>query len=395
MAVADGGVAQSKNDPGPAKPRRRLRLILTAGLVLVVLFVAATGGIGYYFSGVLLDADNSVSYPVEVKAVDGGQVTLSRNDDTERAAVEGLWWDGGEALLSNAVTINGESVVRTVTSILHGSLSAGLRATVDLRTFDGDPQTDRGLRFDPVTIAGELGPMPAWFVPPTGAASTVWVIAVHGRRGTLVEPLRILPTLAASGHPTLVISYRNDPNAPRSPDGYYHLGDTEWRDVEAAIGYARAHGATGVVLYGWSMGGTLTVTALRRMGAADVAFVHAAVLDSPAIDWTTVLNYQGEQRSLPGFVIWTAERLIELRGDLSLSGLDGRPYAPKLTVPTLVFLDSSDRTVPNGPTLDFVAATPPGLVTLVKTTGGDHTGSWNVDPAAYEAKVTGFLANVP
>jgi uncharacterized protein len=286
-------------------------------------------------------------------------------------------------------------VVRTVTTVKRGSLTAGLHGAVDVRMYDGDPQTDRGLPFEPVTVQDGLGDLPAWFVPPTtAAASPIWVIAVHGRQGTMTEPLRILPTLAGSGHPTLVISYRNDPNAPRSPDGFYHLGDTEWRDVDAAIGYARAHGATGVVLYGWSMGGTLTVTALRRMPAADTSLVRAVVLDSPAIDWTTVLNSQGAQRSLPGFVIWTAERLIERRGGFSLGALDGRTYAPELAVPALVFLDTSDRTVPNGPTLDFVAAAPPGLVTLVKTTGGDHTGSWNVDPAAYEAKVTGFLTTV-
>jgi fermentation-respiration switch protein FrsA (DUF1100 family) len=394
MAVADGVLVQSGSDSSPRRRRRWLRFTIISVSVLVVLFVAATGGIGYYFSGVLLNVDNSVSYPVEVKAVDGGQVTLSRTADTERAVVEGLWWDGGEALLSSAVAIKDGSVVRTVTSVLHGSLAAGLHATVDVRMFDGDPQSDRGLRFDAVTVPGEVGAMPAWFVPPTAGASSVWVIAVHGRRGEMVEPLRILPTLAADGHPTLVISYRNDPNTPHSPDGYYHLGDTEWRDVEAAIGYARAHGATGVVLYGWSMGGTLTVTALRRMGAADVSFVRAVILDSPAIDWTSVLNLQGDERGLPGFVIWTAERLIEFRGDFSLADLDGRPYAPKLAAPTLVFVDTSDTTVPNGPTLDFVAAAPPGLVTLVKTTGGDHTGSWNVDPTAYEAKVTGFLRTV-
>src|SRR5262249_39020921 len=77
---------------------------------------------------------------------------------------------------------------------------------------------DRGLDFDQVTVAGELGAMPAWFVPPTTAtASTTWIIAVHGRRGTMTEPLRILPTLAASGHPTLVISYRNDPTRRPAP----------------------------------------------------------------------------------------------------------------------------------------------------------------------------------
>jgi alpha-beta hydrolase superfamily lysophospholipase len=266
---------------------------------------------------------------------------------------------------------------------------------VDTRVYDGDPGTDRQLKFDAVHVDSELGPLPAWYVPPTtAAASSTWIIAVHGRQGTIQEPLRVLPTLAAGGHPTLVTSYRNDPDSPRSPDGYYHLGDTEWRDVQAAIEYARSHGATGVVLYGWSMGGTLTLTALRRMPAADVAFVHAVVLDSPAIDWTSVLDLQGGERGLPLFETRVAERIAEVRDHMSLAGLDARPYAPQLAVPMLIFVDTSDTTVPVAPTLEFAAAAPAALVTLVKTSGGDHTGSWNVNPSGYEAQVTSFLSRV-
>jgi uncharacterized protein len=396
MTVDESGKVQKTVDaPAPApRPRRRwLRITVISVLAVLLLAVIATAGTGYYFAGVLLNVDNSTSYPVDVVAVQGDQVTLSRDSDTERAVVEGLWWNGGAALLSATVNVSGDSVVRTITSTLHGTLTPGLHAAIDVRMYDGDPLTDRGLHFDAVPVSGELGAMPAWFVPPTTTtASTTWVIAIHGRRGDMTEPLRILPTLAASGHPTLVISYRNDPNTPHSPDGYYHMGDTEWRDVQSAIGYARAHGATGVVLYGWSMGGTLTVTALRRMPAADASFVRALILDSPAIDWTNVLDFQGAQRHLPGFITWTAERIVELRAGLSLSNLDGRSYGHDLSVPTLMFLDTQDQTVPNGPALDFAAAARPGLVTLVTTTGGDHTGSWNVDPDAYQAKVTSFLA---
>jgi len=37
--------------------------------------------------------------------------------------------------------------------------------------------------------------------------------------------MRILPTLAALGLPTLIPSYRNDDGAPATADGYYHLGE--------------------------------------------------------------------------------------------------------------------------------------------------------------------------
>jgi hypothetical protein len=62
-------------------------------------------------------------------------------------------------------------------------------------------------------------------------------------------------------------------------------------------------------------------------------------------------------------------------------------------VPVLVFIDDSDKTVPNGPAIEF-ANSRPDLITLVKTSGGGHTASWNVDPASYEATVTTFLGKV-
>jgi pimeloyl-ACP methyl ester carboxylesterase len=396
MTAADINAGTS-GDAAPARPRPRrwVRITVLSVVGVLVLAMVAMVGIGYYFSSVLLVADNTIDYPLQVKAVNGNHVTLSRDPYSARPVILGLWWDGGDALLSSDVQVNGDSVVRTITATLHGTLTAGIHAAVDTRVYDGDPSTDRQLTFTSVHVDSELGPLPAWYVPPTAdTVSSTWIIALHGRRGTMTEPLRVLPTLAASGHPTLVTSYRNDPDRPRSPDGYYHLGDTEWRDVQAAIEYAHSHGATSVVLYGWSMGGTLTLTALRRMPTADVALVHAVILDSPAIDWTSVLDLQGGQRGLPLVETRVAERIAEVRDHMSLANLDARPYAPKLAVPTLIFVDTADTTVPVAPTLQFAAAAPSGLVTLVKTTGGDHTGSWNVDPSTYDAHVTDFLSRV-
>nr|WP_277349824.1 alpha/beta fold hydrolase [Planosporangium thailandense] len=266
-----------------------------------------------------------------------------------------------------------------------------MHAHLDTGVFTGDPRTARGLPFTDVTIHDDGGDAPAWYVPPTASpARTTWVIAVHGRGGTRQEALRVLPTIAAAGAPTLVVTYRNDVGAPRSPDGYYHLGDTEWRDVAAAVRYARDHGATGVVLYGWSMGGAVVMTTIRRLPPADAALVRGAVLDCPVLDWNATLDLQASQRSLPEFLTWTAERVVEQRAHLSLDDFDQVDRAGTFTTPFLLFVDRSDSTVPPGPSLRFAAARP-DLVTLVTTSGGDHTRSWNVDPTGYESAVAGFL----
>lgn len=379
--------------PAPARRRRRwLRRTVAALSAVALLAVAGTLGGGWYFSSELLRVDHSVTDPVTVVAVSGSEVTLSRDADTARPVRFGLTWNGGHALLSAAVRPAGNGVVRTVTEVVRGALRPGLRAHLDTFVFAGDPETGRGLPFTDVAIHDEGGDASAWYVPPAaGTARTTWVIAVHGRGSTRQEALRILPTIAAAGAPTLDITYRNDVGAPRSPDGYYHLGDTEWRDVAAAIRYARDHGATGVILYGWSMGGALVMTTVRRLPAADAALVRGAVLDSPVLDWTATLDLQASERSLPGFLTWTAERVVEQRAHLSLGDFDQVSRARSVTTPILLFVDRSDATVPPGPSLRFAAARP-DLVTLVTTSGGDHTRSWNVDPQRYESAVRTFLA---
>lgn len=150
-------------------------------------------------------------------------------------------------------------------------------AMIDHWMYDGDPKTALGLPFQDVSYPSEVGPMPAWLVPGTSPKST-WVIGVHGRNADKAETFRVMRTVHALGMPMLSIAYRNDVGAPPSQDRRNHLGDKEWHDVVSAMGYARAHGATGVVLYGWSMGGAMAMTTLQR----DPSFVRGVVLDSPS-----------------------------------------------------------------------------------------------------------------
>jgi pimeloyl-ACP methyl ester carboxylesterase len=200
----------------------------------------------------------------------------------------------------------------------------------------------------------------------------------------------VLPTLAGSGATTLVITYRNDEGAPASRDRRYHLGDTEWRDVVAAVEYARSRGAARIVLYGWSMGGAIVLNALRRCDA--LSDVVGVVLDSPVIDWVTTLRMQALQRRVPPPLTWSALRLVEQRIGVRLSTLDLRGFAP--TVPTLVFLDADDATVATPPTREFVGANPQ-TVRLVETSGGGHVRSWNVDRERYESELAAFLGALP
>src|SRR5690606_17906385 len=98
------------------------------------------------------------------------------------------------------------------------------------------------LPFTAELVGAPVGPCPAWLFPADGDSDT-WVIQVHGRGTTRAECLRAVPVFHAAGITSLVVSYRNDGEAPRTRSGTYALGATEWRDVEAAVTLARRRGA--------------------------------------------------------------------------------------------------------------------------------------------------------
>ncbi len=64
------------------------------------------------------------------------------------------------------------------------------------------------------------------------------MLFAHGRGATRRVALRVLPTITRLHLPSLDITYRNDLGAPRSSDGLYQLGKTEWLDLQSAAQWA-------------------------------------------------------------------------------------------------------------------------------------------------------------
>ena len=135
---------------------------------------------------------------------------------------------------------------------------------LDAAAFEPDPAAV-GLAFSEVAVRRRWGRARRGTCP--APTATRGPVLVHGRGGPRREALRVLPALHALGLPALVISYRNDPGAA-SHDGRYHLGDTEWLDLEAAMAHAVAAGARRFVLVGWSMGAAIIGALLSRSALA-------------------------------------------------------------------------------------------------------------------------------
>jgi uncharacterized protein len=368
--------------------RSRHRWLVMVIAVVAVVAVVGVFGIGWYFSGVAIAVgDDRPDLNVAVVSAPSaeGLIRLSRNSDTQLPGQYGLDWAGGDGLVGSITATTATTVTRTFTP-RHGSPAAGTLVGIDRYDYRGDPGTALGMAFQQISIHAQVGDLPGWYVPASASStgSSTWVVFVHGHDASRQESLRYLRFLHARGLPVLVPSYRNDAGVPASPDHHSHLGDTEWRDVESAMRWALGHGAHDVVLFGWSMGAAISLQLVDRSPVRDA--VRALVLDSPVLDWRSVLDYQGDLRGLPRPLTAVAIRLIEARLGVDLNRFDWVSRAATLTRPMFIVASSSDTYVPDGPSRALARARP-DLVTYLDVPGADHTRAWNVDPARYEAAV--------
>jgi alpha-beta hydrolase superfamily lysophospholipase len=334
-----------------------------------------------------------------IRSVDaaGDLVGLSSTVDSRLPGEYSLFFDdgAGHARVGDIVSEDPGTVIRRLLGVDRGELGRARRGRFSGWFYTGP--ADLGFPFDNVEIDTELGPAPAWLVP-AGLPTSRWVIGVHGRAVRREETLRAVPVFRCAGYTSLLISYRNDEDAPASLDGRYGLGDIEWHDVEAAIRYAVSHGATDVVLMGWSMGGATVLQTVTRSALAGV--VQGIVLDSPVIDWVTALRFQGELLGLPNPIrsgviallgMKWAGRLTGQHVPIDLPRLDFVQRSAELHLPILLMHSDDDRFIPSTASLALAAARP-DIVTYERFTIAGHTRLWNFDRERWNDAIARWLS---
>jgi alpha-beta hydrolase superfamily lysophospholipase len=365
----------------------------TAAAVTVALAAgAASVAAGRFASDAALKAPPGRPLPTEprltVHATAAGQIALTRALASLRPGTYGLAGEDGHAVVGpvlDSATHSADTVVRRLERVTHGTLEPGDKVWLTPNVHVGDPGTALGLDHAAVEVTGELGALPAWFVP--GVRDT-WVITVHGLGATREHPMNVMEFLHRQQFPVLDLAYRGDPGAPRSPDGLNHLGETEWRDLDAAIRHAVRQGAAKVVLYGWSTGATMALRAAAHSGLR--GYVSGLVLDSPVLSWPATLRALASARHTPGALLPLAVRAAQGR-----TGLRGDPAtetagAAQLTVPTLILHGPDDTLAPWAHSRRLADARP-DLVTLHPVRQAPHGAMWNADPASYEETLRRFL----
>lgn len=360
-------------------------------LALVAVALVAAIGTAWYASGRLMAIVHvHDSHPLRVLAVNAGRsiVVLDRGPDAAEPGSFRLAWRGGQAIVGPVLARTPATVTRRI-SAMQGHLMTGLEVGIEPDRYTGNPMTALRLSFSTVSIPTHLSGMPAWYLP--GRRST-WVILIHGLGGSRADTLPPMPTLHALGYPMLAISYRNDAGAPQSPDHRNRLGASEWHDVAAAVAYARGHHASGIVLYGYSLGGAMALIVARDSRIRP--YIRGVVLDSPLLDWPATLNYAAERQGIPQPFAALTEAVLAWRDDIDYAQFDQLAHERELWAPVLLFQGAADTVAPPELAARF-AHERPGLVTYVPVAGADHVSAIDTAPSTYEAALRRFLAPWP
>ena len=375
---------------------------IIGGSVAAGLLAAGSSALALYFARRVITPARVREEDQEILAVirdaHGLQVIMVATPETTVEGTYGFLFDGGRghARIGRIVSYSPaeRTVQRDVEAVYSGDLATARRG-MWTGTTHPDPASI-GIPSEEVLIEVDGGTAPAWLIPAAPAAD-IWAIMVHGRGATRQEALRAVRTARELGMSSLLISYRNDGLAPSAQDGRYGLGSTEWRDVEAAIGYALGQGAREVVLFGWSMGGAICLQ------TADLSRYHhlirAMVLDAPVINWVNVLAHHAELNRIPSAVGRYGQlmmghrlgrRLTGLAAPVDLKAMDWVSRAVELRTPTLILHSVDDEYVPYGPSATL-AEKNPEMVSFETFSRARHTKEWNVDPERWERLVMAWL----
>lgn len=382
-------------------PRRRFTPAVVATFVMVG---AAYGGIAWHVSNRIgnealraaFDHGPPACDDAIVAAVGDSVVTLKPMADdssrVRRGPVWGIRWREGWGTLGPVRAISAAGYSRSFTAG-EGRLTPGTPVDLSVEPARSDPMRACRLEYRDVSIETPLGFMPAWFVP---GRSDTWAIVVHGKGANRTQALATLPLYASRGFPCLVITYRNDPKGPQSPDGEYHYGLTEWEDLEAACRFALERGAARFILVGFSMGGGIVLSFLERSTLAPR--VGGAVLDAPVVDLGRTVDLGIRLAHLP--LLGTplppgagslGKALATIRFGVKWEDYDLLNRANLVYARILVLHGDADDVVPYEGTRALLSRGPPHLA-MVRFVGARHLESWNLDRARYESVVDAFLA---
>lgn len=383
------------------------KVIGTATALAVAGGVAAFAGAAYFAREVVVPKTTRKE-DLRIRRVfyDDGElhIDLPASPQTTASGRYSLWFaaGSGHACIGRVTGMDTEAgtVTRVVERVDAGDLTVALAGIWSGYVFSKPDQLD--LPHSEVHIPIEHGLASAWMFPPTNPSgpSTKWAIHIHGMGGSRAGALRGVPVACRLGYTSLVVSLRNDREGPASTDARYMLGQTEWLDVEEAVKFAISEGAQEILLFGWSLGGSI---ALRLADLSEYSgYISGLVLDAPVFDWTRTLTTNARASGLPGPIASLGLLLMQSRAfgwvtgleePLDFRSLDWVARASKLHKPILLLHGRGDLSTPFEAS-ELAAKLRPDLIQLVPFEVEGHSQEWNVDAEKWESAVASWILGV-
>lgn len=364
-----------------------VRTVVTAPIIIVLVALPAIGWV--VASKIIAIQRQVVLYDQDIIAVSDKKYTIRGGAYNIFGIVGGVDVNGkfiGMFGAPDALDTANKTSVRVLDSSAGPLPKVGDKLSLQGNIWTSNPKDALNIEYKDVTYQTKVGDMHAWLIP--GSSNTSWTIGVHGIGADKSEMLRFVKPVLAVGDTMMIINYRNDANNPQSPDGRNNLGNTEWQDLESAVDFARSNGATNVRLYGDSLGGSIVMNFLKRTSQDRQKLVSKVVLDSPALNWGSILRNKLVQGGYPEVIYYPTKSVLQLRAGIDLDAISSKPE--DFITKTLIIHSSDDKTVPQLGSKQAAAGNP-NNVTLVDFGKGGHLRSWNHDSTQYEKLVVDYL----
>ena len=401
-------------------------MVKKLGYLLIILIFIILGGAGWFFSGVTYEVglnpefENTAEVGVAEDRViieDLSEKTISLNVQEEmwgvmlEDGIYGVLGENGSAVVSSILSLEGDIITREILQI-NGELKIGERVssssllkiengkysilgTDDYEGIDESgkytPKSVSDTDYEYIEYESDLGMFPAYL---TSEGETGVVIFVHGFRGAFERDFTAMlraPDFENLGYRSMIISYRNDANAPKDPSGLYQYGVTEWIDLDNAIRYVEQNiNPDKIVLWGTSGGGGPVTSWLQNN--PDSERVDGIIFEAPVISFWESVEVNGKARYpfIPELFFPYIKLFTEVRYGVDFDTMDFRDALVKSEVPVLLFHGDDDEWVPVDMS-DYIAENRRTNFTYIRMSNVGHVTSWNADPVRYIFEITKFL----
>ena len=401
-------------------------MVKKLGYLLIILIFIILGGAGWFFSGVTYEVglnpefENTAEVGVAEDRViieNLSEKTISLNVQEEmwgvmlEDGIYGVLGENGSAVVSSILSLEGDIITREILQI-NGELKIGERVssssllkiengkysilgTDDYEGIDESgkytPKSVSDTDYEYIEYESDLGMFPAYL---TSEGKTGVVIFVHGFRGAFERDFTAMlraPDFENLGYRSMIISYRNDANAPKDPSGLYQYGVTEWIDLDNAIKYVEQNiNPDRIVLWGTSGGGGPVTSWLQNN--PDSERVDGIIFEAPVISFWESVEVNGKARYpfIPELFFPYIKLFTEIRYGVDFDTMDFRDALVKSEVPVLLFHGDDDEWVPVDMS-DYIAENRRTNFTYIRMSNVGHVTSWNADPVRYIFEITKFL----